>query len=226
MLRSIACLACLSAFSIPALPATFVLDATDSGWFREDGFNAKQVAPSNVNYFAGFFNQGGPTPTEYRSFFIFDLSSIVGTIQSATLTISNTGPNAGAPMTYNLFEVTSDAATVGAIGPDAAVFTDLGDGDAYGSTTITTNTSTLETITLSAAAIADLIAGGSGLFVIGGVVATPTDLGDHYLFTSDDANSIRQLTITTDSAIPEPASLVLVAGALALTGVWSRLRRS
>src|SRR5262245_25432618 len=61
--------------------ATFVIDATDSGWYNPSGTNSS----GNQNYIVG------ESGNEYRDYFVFDLTGVpvTDTVVSATLRLWN-----------------------------------------------------------------------------------------------------------------------------------------
>src|SRR5688572_5130771 len=71
--------ALLVATALPCAGATVTLDAADSGFYFARGAHN----PSIENYLTGLFI------TEHRSFFVFERSSVTGTINSAMLRLFN-----------------------------------------------------------------------------------------------------------------------------------------
>src|SRR5689334_14792188 len=86
--------------------ATLTLNAVDSGFYNDAG----TFASSNGNYAAGLYITSSP-PGQLRDFFVFDLSSVSGTITSAKLQILM--PNTAGYLstdpteTFTLFDATT-----------------------------------------------------------------------------------------------------------------------
>jgi hypothetical protein len=214
-------LACL-ATAAPCAATTITLDALDSGFYNASGTHT----PSNENYLTGMFNG-----QEDRSFFLFDLSGVSGTVQSATLRLFNpevsqflhgyVSPDA--TETLNLYDVTTSAAAITGNAAGVAGFNDLGSGTLYGTRVVSAaDNGTVIEIVLSGAALTDLNA-ANGLFLFGGALGTLAGPSDQYVFGFSMAtfvsNHTRQLVldVTPTSEVPEPSTLALCcAGAMGL----------
>ncbi|HEY1785849.1 MAG TPA: PEP-CTERM sorting domain-containing protein, partial [Pirellulales bacterium] len=101
-------------------------------------------------------------------------------------------------------------------------FSDIGSGTFYGSLEISTEG--IETISLNAAALADITAGQGGTFSLGGIdsgeTAYPATTEGNFAFTTSD-NSVSLALVTT----PEPSTLaLLVLGAFGLCLAARRCR--
>ena len=200
---------CVDAAAIPALagtyPApcnagtiptqTFTLDAVASGFYRDDGVHEVD------DYAAGWFAGGSPGQIELRDYFVFDLSSVTGTIVSALLRVSTAPPafirygSSDPSETFTLFDVATALGTL-TTGPDSTtVFDDLGTGTPYGGVTVTSALGTTVDVPLDAAGIA-FLQGSSGQVALGGALTTLTKgVKDEFLFNSTDAALTRQLVI-------------------------------
>lgn len=191
--------------------ATTVIQWADSGAYSSQGDHS----PSNTNYIAGFCPDCGNK--NFRNFFVFDTSSIVGQVTSAILRLrAGNIPGNG---TYTLFDVTTPVTALRAGGSGLTdIYADLGSGTRYGSTALTSvQTSGLVDITLNADAIAAINA-RPGLFALAGTYDTP----DSFAFGGTDADERRQLRLETN-AVPEPASMALVGlGLCAIFGARKR----
>jgi hypothetical protein len=200
--------------------ATVTLDALDSGFYFADG----RHNPAIENYLTGLFT------TEHRSFFVFDLSSVSGTINSATLRLFNPDVSPILPgyvspdptETLNIYDVTTPAGDI--TGNTAGVngFNDLGSGTLYGTRVVSAaDNGTVVEIALTNAAVTDMNS-AAGLFLLGGALGT-IGTGNQYVFgfsmTSFVPDKTRQLVLDV-TPIPEPSTAALMAfGALTLLAV-------
>lgn len=207
----------LGAGAYPAAAAPVTLAALDSGQYDAVGSHLL----TNENYLTGIFN------TERRSFFLFDLSSVSGTINSATLRLFN--PEVSAFLhgyvspdpteTLNIYDVGTDATAVTLGTGGAAAFADFGSGTLYGTRTVSAaDNGTVVEITLNAAALADLNA-ASGLFLFGGALGSLAGPSDQHVFGFSMTNFVpdhtRELVLDV-SSVPEPSmALLLITGAAA-----------
>ncbi len=218
---AIAAIVGLSAVSAQAVP--IVIDAQDSGWYDDSGDHTA----TNQSFVAGLRG------VEYRNFFVFDLTPLVGeTILTAELRLENPVDGFESPdpsEIFALFHVDTPVPALIAGGQGGPVgqltFDDLGTGTSYGSVEITTaDNGTIVRIPLNAAAISAL-SGTTGLFAFGGAIATLQNdlLIREFAFGFSDENSTRQLVINPDP-IPEPSTALLLGLGLALTG-WGARRR-
>jgi hypothetical protein len=206
-----------SLVSISAAGAPIILDAVDSGAYFDNGTHN----PGIENYLTGLFSG-----QEHRSFFVFDLSSVTGTIQAATLRLFNPevsqflhGYVSPDPTeTLNIYDVSTPAADVTLNAAGVAGFNDLGSGTLYGSKTVSAaDNGTVVEIAVGNAAIADLNA-ATGLFLLGGALGT-IGVGDQYVFGFSMASFVddhtRQLVLDVTS-VPEPSALSLLMTSLLL----------
>ena len=177
------------------LPGTFTLNAVASGFYDQTGMHEAG------NYAVGWYV---PSDAELRDYFVFDLSTVSGTITSAFLRLSTAPPSyirygsSDPSETYTLFDVsTALPALTGGTGGVAA-FGDLGGGTTYGSLVATSAIGETVDVVLDTAGIA-FLAGSSGQVAIGGAMTTlAKGAGDEFLFNSTSASLTRQLVITTE----------------------------
>lgn len=218
---------CAAALPHPAAAATFVFNTSDSqftagfdnhGWWSATAANVN----TNVAYFTGERDDGALL----RSFFTFDLASLVlagETITAATLELVRfTYDSNDASETISFFDVSTNAATLNNnVGSSAAIFNDLGSGTSYGTFVVNSYASST-TLTLSfalnAAALADITAAAGQFFSIGGALTSIIPAGgeNEAIFSGSSNTGIQRLTVQTVAAVPEPTSAVLVAAALAI----------
>lgn len=183
----------------------FTLQATDSGWYFQDGSHTA----ANNNYIVGDCTSCA-LKGSYNNYFIFNLGQITATITSATLSIGNGGGYvAGVLSTYSLFDVNTPVnqldvqRSAGAAG--AAIFDDFQSGSLFGSRSITAvvQNSQVDT-TLNAFAIAALNAGRGTTFAIGGTLRPGN---------------------VVPGAVPEPATWGMIILGFGIVGTSLRRRR-
>ncbi len=169
----------------------------------------------------------------FRSYYIFDLSSIDETVLSATLELRRYNSSEGAVIEF--YDVSTSpenlirSRTTTLLGTTyGEVHADLGSGTNYGSSVIGPgDTFDILSFELNAAAISD-IDSATGYFAIGARIATESvaTLGLHAFAYSNDetggsfgsTNYTQQLVLTT---VPIPTTAWLLSSALGLLG-WMR----
>jgi hypothetical protein len=193
----------------------------NQGWWSSVRANNN---PTNDNYLT--------ENDDFRSFFSFDLSTIHGTVTSATFDVRRYSGSFG-PVTLGLFDVSTPAATLITTRQeisDPAIFDDLGTGNSYGSFVVNPGESTdILSFILNDAALTDIrSAEGQGFFSIGARVLSGAFIfaasNDEPGGPSGGLNSIQRLVLDVQ-AVPEPGSLVLLGVGLAAFGS-TRLRKS
>jgi PEP-CTERM motif-containing protein len=191
----------------------FDLGVDNQGWWSATRVNVDW----NDSYFVGLACGSAVCTTVHdnRNFFTFDLSSLTGSVVSATLELRHASSQSSSPA-FGLFDVSTDPVTLNNnTGTSAAIFDDLGTGKSYGVFSVPDGLpDDLLRFQLNAAAIADIQANAGGFFSIGGAI-----LGGGFAFGTSNGSSgsgIQRLVITTESPapVPEPATLTyLIIGA-------------
>jgi hypothetical protein len=190
----------------PAGAAGVTLDATDHGWYDDTGFH-DTIEP---NYFTGYCPASAcGTDREYRSFHVFDLSSVTDTVLGAVFRpyepsdppdVADGWFSDDASETLAAFDVTTPVATVTAGGSGlTAIFADLGSGTSFGSvvTTMADNGSSLS-VPLNAAGVAAINAAAGGSFALGGALTSLTSLTNReviFAFTPGTVPNRLELTL-------------------------------
>jgi len=210
--------------------AAVTIDATDRGWYGDNGDHR----PAVLNYLAGDCDgttcvAGASTGIdEFRNFFVFDLSGVTAPIGSATLRLFNTP--ASSPFfrngffsdvgseTYLVSEVSTSIASLVAGTGGVAAFSDLGSGTPFGSVTATSAANgTFVEINLDSAAIAAMNL-ASGLFAFGGSITTLNGVPDEEtLFAFSDSGLLSDTQLEL-SVVPEPSTALLLAAGISLLG--------
>jgi hypothetical protein len=127
-----------------------------------------------TNYQAGFDGFNNNPLSEVRNFFAFDLSGLSGPITSATLTIPSNpfgigynNTSGSASITYTNWDVSTSFDDLGDGMNGLSTFADLGSGEKFGSALVHQG-DLFTTVTLDAAALADISAAEGKDFAIGG----------------------------------------------------------
>lgn len=149
-----------------------LIEAVDSGWYDDAGSHT----PTNDNYYVGAASD--PTPgaagRDLNNFFVFDLSNLRGTFNSASLVINSF--QVSRSETYELFDYTGDIDDL-LDGSAAGAHADLESGAGYGAFAYTSGDAyTLRELALSGAALADINAAVGGRFAFGGSVGAASSL--------------------------------------------------
>jgi len=166
----------------------------NQGWWSATYANT----PGNTNYFAGSLTSGSTT-AYLRDFFSFAITGLAGeTVTGASLSVSqfySQSDSGSASEQYTLYGVSVLATLLDdTLGTSAAIYNALAAGTPYGSFSVpvTGFGFGIDSFTLNAAGVAALnaaIAGGAGTFSIGG-------------------------SLTSPSAVPEPATLFSISAGL------------
>jgi len=173
------------------------LNAIDSGWYRPSGLHDA----ANDNYIAGKVSSAG----ELRNFVVFDLSSVRGTIKSATLRLLN--PSLGYQSVdpfeeFTVFDVSTPIAELMASNDTRTdIHFDLGTGTSYGSAQVfDPSDNFVVAVALNGSAISNLN-GTRGQFAFGGALTSLRGQDFEYIFGGSDSASLRQLVLTVASPL-------------------------
>jgi len=198
-------------------------DSSHRGWVDENGYGST----INGNYISGSYSD-----TEYRNYFNFDFSGVVGLITQASLTLDVPANSYGSTDVSEIFalslvDTTVDLST-GTIN-DIGFFNDLGDGSFVGSAAVAATTGGTITINLSQ----DFIdrANQNGTVTIGGSVLSLSGTPGvaEYIFGNTQGSlaaspNPARINLTVDpngAAVPEPSSTLLIS----LAGIGFIVRR-
>jgi hypothetical protein len=212
-----------------------IISASNAGQYSSTG----DYSAGNTNYVTGAFE------AEYRSFFVFHLPVFTQPIISAKLDLFNFGGSDDIPAGYysddstetlSFFKVSTSIPTLIAGGSGlTGIFSDLGTGPAYGSTTVSSaSNGQYVSLFLNSAFLADLNAASGGSIALGGALMSLADPnGYEFVFGNTDlssANPAVRLTLVAGTAsnipVPEPSTYGLFAvGALALGAIRRRMNR-
>jgi hypothetical protein len=198
-----------------ARASTITISTIQHGWWDSTG----RHTATNLNYATG----DDATGLDHRSFFVFDLSGVTGTISTATLRFNPpSGYNSPDPTeTLSFFDVTTSSATLLATGVgQVVIYNDLGTGVSYGLRSVSpADNNTIVTQLLNAAATAAIQAALGGSFAVGGALTTlnqPARAEVMFSFSNLQATEL----VLEVTEVPEPTSVLLVA-----TGVVAVARR-
>ncbi|MDP2325626.1 MAG: hypothetical protein Q8N51_16590 [Gammaproteobacteria bacterium] len=208
------------AMSSPAQAVT--LNALSSGTYSGNG----SPAHDPNSYLTGG-NAYGP---DWRSYFVYDLTAVTGTITAAALHLFSPSPGgfwSDSPTeTLAIFDVATSIPVLTSGSGGIPAWTDLGSGLQFGSVVVSyASNGTFIDIALNAAGLAYLNGKLGGQVAFGGAITTLTPMIDpEYVFgnsiTSVPSNT--QLILQT-SAVPISPAVWLFGSALGVMG-WMRRR--
>lgn len=206
------------------------IQSFDSGWYTNTGFTA---GVSNIN--VGSSNLNGAI---YHNYVAFNLSAFANqNITSATLTYrGGNGVNTSSTSeTLGLFDYKGSINALLSNQFSVPVWTDLGNGNSYGTAVVPSGPISAFSVTLSAAAIADLNAAAhsksENRFVVGGsLLSISGPYANEQLFAIFGGPAAltnpAYLTVETVAAVPEPSTwAMMILGFLGL-GTFAYRRRS
>jgi hypothetical protein len=207
--------------SSQAAPAV-TFNAVDRGWWSHVG-ESNNFGPPSFSAPNPLANTlAGRDPEEIRAYFVFDLTGYGGGAPSGTLELELEAYfDFLDPDPSQSFDVRDYAGSITTLttgtssATNVSIFDDLGDGDLYGSATVTAaDVGSILSITLSSAAIADINAASGGLFALGIDLTTATD-GIRF------GNSGEVRTHRLD-LVPEPTTALLFTAGLVGMGMQRR----
>jgi PEP-CTERM motif len=184
---------------------SFVVGTANSGWFQSSGAsNGGMHRGGGGNYFAG--TVGG---VNYNDFFVFDLSNVTGTVESASLSLLTVrmagtlwdpaAPSVHFSLTGISDSVAGELTTTFSSGSPVglSVYNALGSGDTLGARTYTPlDAFSVQSITFNATGLAALSSHEGRSFSVGGTV----------------------------TAVPEPETYAMFLAGLGILGFVSRRR--
>lgn len=192
------------------------VESQDRGWVTPSNFSAV----GNTNILAGNYNS-----TEYRNFFIFDLSDIDGEIISASLSLTApstvTYSSANAIEIFALNHINAVVPTDHGASQASMVFNAVSNGTLLGYSSFNSSTTSMSVNITNASVLAAMNSGG--LFTIGGqVLSLDNDpnsveyvLGNSQTPSGGPNPMVLNLTVMPNGgAVPEASTslLALVAG--------------
>jgi hypothetical protein len=231
-LKAGAALGCAILFSVIGTGAANAgpIQNFDSGWYQNSGFTA---GVANIN--VGSSNLSGAI---YNNYLAFSLAGLANqNITSATLTFyGGNGINTSSTSeTLGLFDYKGSINALLSDQNSVSVFTDLGNGNSYGTATVAAGPIQQFTVLLSAAAIADLNFAAHNnpadtRFVIGGsLLSISGPFANEQLFAifgpQTALTPAAELNLVT-SPVPEPATWALLLTGFGATGFVVRRRRN
>jgi hypothetical protein len=196
-----------TAFAAPASAATS-LDSVDNGWYSPSEIQG----PFNFNTFTGL-NAG----SEFRSFFVFNLSS-AKTAKSISITFRSNGgfeTDTGTE-TLGLFDYTGSISSLVSGTGGAAAFSDLGSGELLGLHSIANlNSNRIPefTVILSSAFVSQFnsaIDSSDKRIALGGALQTIGSSATQGFWAQSSGISAARLNIELASAVPEPATWAMM----------------
>ena len=230
-----AALSCAILFSVIGGKASnaATIENFTGGWYQSNGTT---FGIAN-NIYVGWNPNTG---TAYNNWLGFNLAGVAGqTITSATLTFygSNGGYGGTDPSeTLGLFAYNGSINALSSNQNGVGIYNDLGSGASYGEATVSKGPLTQFSITLSAQAIADMMAAANNStdqrFVIGGTLLTnaPTHDSDNWwtdgsLFVNSTLQHAAFLNLETVAAVPEPSTWAMMILGFAGVGYMTYRRR-
>ena len=200
---------------------TFDLTSIDRGIYNDLGDRE-----TSSNYFVGT-----DTYQIYHDYFVFDLSGVTGVVTSATLSLFNPSSFLGTADVFNVYDFNGNISDLSAGTGGTTAYNDLGSGINLASKPVSSadNNTNLE-LSLNAGGLTLINSLLGGNIAFGGALAGALDPNVfQYIFGASSGNgpgdgNTRLVLTTAPTAVPEPATLLLLSGALA--GLIFKKRRS
>jgi hypothetical protein len=206
----------------------YTIVATDRGWYNSLG--ESDDAPPDYptpNYFAGM----DTINTEFRNWFVFDLTPVQGTIVGMTIHLGMPDGNPEHPLitggyrsphpfeNYEMYSVETSPATLMGGNAGLAAFNDLGAGSFFGNMFITeAQEGQVLGIPLNPSAMASAMASinSDKEWAIGGRVSTLIPINQWQgVFAGSHSGPVNNVFISIQTAVPSPsAALLLWAGVI------------
>ena len=226
-----------------AAPSSTTLTATSSGFFGSDGLTVSSVNPNLENYAVGWDPKDFSDAVLLRNFFVFDLSTVSGTITSATLDLYMPGPPAAkgyeSDQPNEPYQITNTSTGIAQLtsiyqqgsATGQTIFGTLGTGTVFASTTVSaSDQGTTIHISLNTAGVAFLNMNEGGPIALSGQDPTAPASGPavtscgssgtfgpcRFFFTDTDPTGSGVFTRT-----PQPTLTVNFAPVPAITSVVS-----
>lgn len=235
MLKVAAALSCAILFSVIGAKTSnaATIENYTGGWYQSNGTT---YGIAN-NIYVGWNPNTG---SAYNNWLGFNLAGVAGqNISSATLTFYGSNGTYGGTdpsETLGLFAYNGSINALTSNQNGVGIYNDLGSGASYGQATVSKGPLTQFSITLSAQAIADMMAAANNAtdqrFVIGGSLLTisPTHDSDNWwtdgsLFVNSTLSHAAVLNIETVAAVPEPATWAMMIVGFAGVGFVAYRRR-
>ena len=196
------------------------VQATSIGWYKASGTHQAFNPNTLTGVLAG---------VEYRSFYVWNLPSFEGIVDSARIEFDlqySLGVSGSSTQNGTVYDVTqSNVSSLplnngGAQGEN--IFGDLGSGSQLGGFTIRPSDAlTVFQVALNSNAIESLNSLSGGTFAVGIRNTTPGNTGNYFLFSSGSFPSTQTLVLSI-SPVPEPSSLLLLT--LGTAALFARAR--
>jgi hypothetical protein len=205
-------------FSCAAHGATVTIDAAAFGYYLSDYLSGGSTIIHGSNYAVGEVPEFFGANVELRNYSVFDLSSVNGTITSATVKFFNpaTGFNSVYdPEAFGLTDVSTSISALTAGTGGAAAFSDLGSGIGVGGAFAgSSSNGTYVNVVLNAAGVAYLSGNLGGDIAFGGkLAALDNGFPEQRLFLSGSDLPLSNVQLVME-VVPVPAAAWLFGGAL------------